>query len=201
MSRARTWRSYIAGPTIKSIGCRRWRPIWSAAGRGDRHDGGPPRHWRPRRRPRRSRSSSSTGEDPVKLGLVASLARPGGNLTGFNFFSGELTAKRLELLRELVPRRSRCRARQSDHAATSELTLRDVEPAARAMGLQIQVSTPAPAARSMRPSRPSRASGPTRSSSAPILSSPAGASNWPIWRRATRSPRSMRRVNMSKSAG
>jgi hypothetical protein len=44
-----------------------------------------------------------TPEDPVRFGLVASLARPGGNLTGVNLFTGELSAKRLEILRDMVP--------------------------------------------------------------------------------------------------
>jgi putative tryptophan/tyrosine transport system substrate-binding protein len=79
-------------------------------------------------------------EDPVRLGLVASLARPGGNLTGINFYSGELVAKRLELLRELVPGAGRLAVLVNPASASNtETTLRDVEPAARAMGLQIQV--------------------------------------------------------------
>jgi putative tryptophan/tyrosine transport system substrate-binding protein len=80
------------------------------------------------------------GEDPVRVGLVASLARPGGNLTGINFFSSELGAKRLELLRELVPGAARVAVLVNPaNAATTETTLRDVEAAARAIGLQIQV--------------------------------------------------------------
>ena len=79
-------------------------------------------------------------EDPVRLGLVTSLARPGGNLTGINFFSTELVAKRLEFLRELVPGAVRIAALINPaSAAITESTLRDLEPAARAMGLQIQV--------------------------------------------------------------
>ena len=78
-------------------------------------------------------------EDPVRLGLVASLARPGGNLTGINFFNNELTAKQLELLHELVPRAGRVAVILNPATPTGETTLRDVEPAARAMGLQIQI--------------------------------------------------------------
>jgi ABC-type uncharacterized transport system substrate-binding protein len=78
--------------------------------------------------------------DPVSLGLVASLARPGGNLTGVNFFGGELAAKRLELLRELVPTAARIAVLVNPASATIvETTLRDVEAAARAMGLQIHI--------------------------------------------------------------
>jgi putative tryptophan/tyrosine transport system substrate-binding protein len=78
-------------------------------------------------------------EDPVRLGLVASLARPGGNLTGVNFFTGELVAKRLELLRELVPRAARVAVLVNPAGPDAETTLKDVEPAARAIGLQIPV--------------------------------------------------------------
>jgi putative ABC transport system substrate-binding protein len=80
------------------------------------------------------------GEDPARLGLVASLARPGGNLTGINIFAAELVAKRLQLLREMVPTAARV-AVLVDPASTTitEATLREVEPAARAMGLQVQV--------------------------------------------------------------
>jgi len=79
-------------------------------------------------------------EDPVRLGLVANLARPDGSLTGINFFGGELTAKRLALLRELVPTAARVAVLVNPANATvTETTVREVEAAARAMRLQIQV--------------------------------------------------------------
>ena len=79
------------------------------------------------------------GEDPVTLGLVASLARPGGNLTGINILSGELTAKRLNLLREMVPGAARIAVLVNPANVMTENALRDVAAAARVMGLQIQV--------------------------------------------------------------
>jgi putative tryptophan/tyrosine transport system substrate-binding protein len=78
-------------------------------------------------------------EDPVKLGLVASLARPGGNLTGINFLSGELVAKRLELLRELVRAVSRLAVLVNPSTGNAETIVKDLETAARAIGAQTQV--------------------------------------------------------------
>jgi putative tryptophan/tyrosine transport system substrate-binding protein len=79
-----------------------------------------------------------TGADPVESGLVASLARPGGNLTGINLLTIELTAKRLELLRELVPAATRVAVLVNPAGPAPETMVRDVEAAARAMGLQVQ---------------------------------------------------------------
>jgi putative ABC transport system substrate-binding protein len=80
------------------------------------------------------------GEDPVKLGLVASLARPGGNLTGINFLGNEMAAKRLELLHELLPKAVRIAVLVNPaNIPATESTLRDIPDAAHAIGLQIQV--------------------------------------------------------------
>jgi ABC-type uncharacterized transport system substrate-binding protein len=78
-------------------------------------------------------------DDPVRLGLVTSLARPGGNLTGVNFLNVEMTAKRLELLRAMVPGAVRVAVLVNPTNPNAETIVRDVEAAARAMGLQIQV--------------------------------------------------------------
>jgi len=80
------------------------------------------------------------GEDPVKLGLVASLARPGGNATGINFFNQEVGGKLLGLLHELVPKATRVAVLLNPASGTvAETTLQDVQGAARTIGLQIHV--------------------------------------------------------------
>ena len=141
-------------------------------------------------------------EDPVRLGLVASLARPGGNLTGVNFFAVELAAKRLECLRELVPAAIRVAVLLNPAEATCGGQLGETETAARAIGLQIQILN-ASTSREIdaafetfaqeRPDALFISSGPF---------SPVGVSNSLTWRRAMRSPRYMvDRVHMPKSGG
>ncbi len=81
----------------------------------------------------------AVAEDPVKLGLVPSLARPGGNLTGMNFFNSEITAKRLGLLRELVPGAAHVAVLTNPaNALVAQPQLRDAEAAARSMGIHVR---------------------------------------------------------------
>src|SRR5215472_3611789 len=82
----------------------------------------------------------SVGDDPVKLGLVASLARPGGNATGYNFLLAEVGAKRLELLHALVPKAVRfAMLVNPENVPIAARTLREVPEAARAIGLQLRI--------------------------------------------------------------
>jgi putative ABC transport system substrate-binding protein len=140
MLRAKAWRSCTAGPRVNTTGCQSWRPSWFATESPSSSQAAPHATFA-------AKAATTTipivfilPEDPVKLGLVTSLSHPGGNATGVNFVSGELTAKRLELLRELVPGATRVAVVVNPADATAtETTLRDVETAARAIGLQIQV--------------------------------------------------------------
>src|ERR1017187_7210268 len=78
--------------------------------------------------------------DPVQLGLVASLARPGGNATGINFFAAEVVAKRLRLLHDLLPKAIRIAVLVNPaNASSAETTLREVQEAVPTIGLQIQI--------------------------------------------------------------
>jgi putative ABC transport system substrate-binding protein len=79
----------------------------------------------------------NVGDDPVRLGLVASLARPSDNLTGINFFTTELVAKRLEFLRELVPTATRVSLLVNPTYPDAEPGVREAAAAARSLGLQI----------------------------------------------------------------
>src|SRR5262249_7697225 len=77
-------------------------------------------------------------DDPVRLGLVTSLARPGGNLTGINFLSRELSAKQLAFLHEMIPKAVRVAVLVNPgNAANLEAVERDAPPAARALGLEL----------------------------------------------------------------
>ena len=131
-----------------------------------------------------------SGADPVRVGLVSNLARPDGNLTGISFVASELTAKRLELLRELVPGAHRVGVLVNPaNAELAETTLkRRRAGCARHGGANPDLQRHHQRARSMRLSQALRASAWTRSSSAATRCLPAGGFNSPICQRAMRLP-------------
>ena len=83
----------------------------------------------------------TTGTDPVRQGLIANLNRPGGNVTGVSFFASSLGAKRLELLHELVPAAATVGMLVNPTNAAADLEVLDVQTAARALGVQVQLLT------------------------------------------------------------
>jgi putative tryptophan/tyrosine transport system substrate-binding protein len=138
--KARTWSSNIAGRETKLIDCQRWRLIWSNF------------EWPQSSRPGlvgtlAAKAATASipivfvvGVDPVQLGLVASLNRPGGNLTGFNNVTNELGAKGLALLHELVPGTETIGfLGNPNNPMTFELTTRDLLAAAPSVGLKVQI--------------------------------------------------------------
>ena len=139
MSRATMSPSSTGGRKVIWIGCQDWPPIWLGGGSPYSRPSETLLRLRPRRQRRRSPIIFAVSEDPVRSGLVASLARPGGNLTGINFFTAELGAKRLELLRELVPGAVKVAVLVDPAVPPTETTLREVEAATGAMGVRIQV--------------------------------------------------------------
>jgi ABC-type uncharacterized transport system substrate-binding protein len=142
------------------------------------------------------------GEDPVQHGLVASLARPGGNATGINFFSQELGAKRLGLLHQLVPKAVRIAVLVNPaNAPTAEATLRDVRQAAPSIGFQIQILNASTISEIDAAFATLERGAPTRSSSPAMGSSAPGACNLPLWRRATGFRRLIRSAIPSWPAG
>ena len=144
----------------------------------------------------------STGGDPVQVGLVASLNRPGGNVTGITNMNAELGAKRLGLLHELLPGAARFAVLVNPNSPNAESMITDVQAAASAIGRQIEVLT----ASTNREIDAAFASLVQKRADALLVSPPtrcsaAVASNSPRWRRATRCPRSIRRASLPKPAG
>jgi putative ABC transport system substrate-binding protein len=118
-----------------------------------------------------------SGTDPVKVGLVASLARPGGNMTGVNFLAAEIAPKRLEYLRALVPGAVRVAALLNPTNPNMEAVSRDWKLPPARWGCASKPTTQVQSTRSMHPSRRLRATGPMRCSSQAIPSSARGGSN------------------------
>src|SRR5256886_15431203 len=138
MSRAAMSRSNTAGLTTNTIGCRHWRRSWWGA----KSTSSPPtarRHSRRRRPPRLFRSCSRPGSTRSTLGLVSSLHRPGGNVTGTSMLNVEGVPKRLQLLNELGPAATVMALLVNPSNPNAANQSRDLQAAARTLGLQLHI--------------------------------------------------------------
>ena len=144
---------------------------------------------------------SSFAGDPVAAGLVASFARPGGNLTGVSVMFADLLPKRLELLSELAPPASIFALMVDPNWPDTEPMIREMQDAARVKGCSSTSCRPAPKARSTWPSQPSTSCMSTRSSSAPVSSSPPDETSSRRSRHAMPFRRVMSCVRTSRPAG
>jgi putative ABC transport system substrate-binding protein len=133
-----------------------------------------------------------SGDDPVAIGLVASLARPGGNLTGVSFLTVELNPKRLELLFELVPEARVIALLVNPNNSITDGIITDVQKAAQTKGKKARSTPPSPRSSSCKPAR---------SSSPATRSSTAGATGSWRWHPARRFRRSTSRANSPLRAG
>jgi putative ABC transport system substrate-binding protein len=131
------------------------------------------------------------GADPITEGLVASLARPGGNLTGVSLMAAEIGPKRLELLSELVPQARVIALPINPNNSNAEPVMRELREAARARGVELPILRPTPKARSTPLLSPWSNCTWVRSSSAPTCSSPVGSSNSRRWHQIMPFRRSM----------
>ena len=139
------------------------------------------------------------GEDPVKLGLVANFARPGGNATGINFFVSEAVPKRLGLLRDLVPGAKRVAVIiNPSNVATAELHPKRCRKRLVILGCKCRSSMRPAATKLMRRSQRFLASAPKHCSSRRTGSFPVGACSSPSWPRATGSPQLTRVAILSR---
>jgi putative tryptophan/tyrosine transport system substrate-binding protein len=141
------------------------------------------------------------GNDPIAVGLVASLNRPGGNITGVTTLSVELGPKRLELLHELVPTATIIAVLVNPNNATAfETQSRDLQAAARSLGLQLHVLRASTERDFDTVLHPWSSCARAALRSVAMHSSIAGANGSPHWRSATRCPRSSSGASLPRPA-